>query len=120
MNDQNQEEVKAEVIGVPEDKPSGLAITALVLGIVGVVCFLFPGLNFALGIAALIIGIIEFKKISAGTSSPKGRGMALAGIILGSVAIFAAIIDVIVISVLSVGFFSWLPSLTQMMQNISY
>jgi hypothetical protein len=30
MNDQNPEEVKAEVVGVPEDKASGLAITALV------------------------------------------------------------------------------------------
>ena len=119
MNDQTPEEVKAEVGGVPVDKPSGLAITALVLGIVGVVCSWVIVLNFALGIAALIIGIIEFKKISAGTSSPKGRGMALAGIILGSVAIFAAIIYVIVISVTAASFFSWLPWM-QMMQNSSF
>ncbi len=70
MNDQKPEEVKAEVVGVPEDKPSGLAITALVLGIVGVVCSWVIVLNFALGIAALIIGIIEFKKIGAGTRLP--------------------------------------------------
>jgi len=116
MNDQNPEEVKAEVVGVPEDKASGLAITALVLGIVGVVCSWVIVLNFALGIAALVIGIIEFKKIGAGTSSPKGKGMALAGIILGAVAIFAAIIYVIVISVMAVGAFNWLPW-AQMMQS---
>ena len=119
MNDQNPEEVKAEVVGVPEDKASGLAITALVLGIVGAVCFWVPGLNFALGLAALIIGIIEFKKIGAGTSSPKGRGMALAEIILGAVAIFVAIIYVIALSVMAVGAFSWFPWM-QMMQGYSY
>src|SRR3990172_423287 len=110
MNDQKPEEVKAEVVGAPEDKASGLAITALVLGIVGVVCSWIIVLNFALGIAALVIGIIEFKKISAGTSSPKGRGMALAGIILGVVAIFAAIIYIIVISVTAASLFTLMPA----------
>jgi len=120
MNDQTPEEVKAEVVGAPEDKASGLAITAMVLGIVGVVCSWLPGLNFALGIAALVIGIIEFKKIGAGKSSPKGRGMALAGIILGSIAIFAGIIYVIVISISAASFFTWMPSWMQMMQNYGY
>ena len=89
------------VVGVSKNKVSGLAITALVLGIVGVFCswafaWMIP-LNFVLGIAALVIGIIAFKKISAGISSLKGRGIALVGIILGSVTIIVAIIYLILV-----------------------
>ena len=68
-------------------------------------------LNFVLGIAALVIGVIAFKKISAGTSSPKVKGMALAGIILGSVTIAVAIIYAILVYTLplngqDIGFFN--------------
>ena len=55
--------------------------------------------------------MIAFKKISAGTSSPKVKGMALAGIILGSVTIAVAIIYVILVYTLplngqDIGFFN--------------
>lgn len=120
MNDQKPEEVKVEVIGAPEDKPGGLAITSMVLGIAGVVCSWVIVLNFALGLAALITGIIEFKKISAGTSSMKGRGMAIAGIVLGSVTIFASIIYVIVIAVTAVSAYTWMPFWTDTIQSYMY
>jgi len=110
--EQKPEEVQPQVIGAPatEERPSGLAITALVLGIVAIICSWVMGLNFALGIAALIIGIIEFKKIKEKQSSEKGKVMALTGIILGAIGIFGAIIYVIVIAVTAVSLFSWLPS----------
>lgn len=87
------------VVGVPKKKVSGLAITALVLGILGVVvawayAWVIP-LSFVLGIAALVIGIIVFNKLSSGTSNQKGRVMALLGIIFGSVTIVVSIIYVI-------------------------
>ena len=110
--EQKPEEVQPQVIGAPatEERPSGLAITALVLGIVAIVCSWVMGLNFALGIAALVIGIIEFKKIKEKQSSEKGKVMALTGIILGAIGIFGAIIYVIVIAVTAASLFSWLHS----------
>jgi hypothetical protein len=115
MEEQKTEEVQPQVIGAPapEDKASGLAITAMVIGIVAIVCSWVIGLNFALGIAALVIGIIEFKKINDKQSSEKGKGMALTGIILGSLAILGSIIYVIVIAVTAVSIFSWLPSFAE-------
>ena len=111
MDEQKPEEVKPQVIStqIPEDKASGLAITSMVLGIVSIVCTWVIGLNFALGIAALITGIIELKKIGAAESSQKGRGMALAGVICGSLAILGAIIYVIVIAITAVSASAWLP-----------
>ena len=92
--EQKPEEIQPQVISAPapEERASGLAITAMVLGILAIVCSWVIGLNFALGIAALVIGIIEFKKINEKQSSEKGKGMALAGIILGAIGIFGAII----------------------------
>ncbi|MBM3706975.1 MAG: DUF4190 domain-containing protein [Actinobacteria bacterium] len=113
--EQKTEEVQPQVIGAPspEERASGLAITAMVLGIVALVCSWVMGLNFALGIAALVIGIIEFKKIKEIKSSEKGKGMALTGIILGAIGILGGIIYVIVIAVTAASFFTWLPSLME-------
>ena len=111
MEENKPQEVQPQVVSTqaPEDKASGLAITSMVLGIVSIVCSWVIGLNFALGIAALVTGIIEFKKIGAGESSAKGKGMALTGIILGSLAILGAVIYVIVIAITAVSASSWLP-----------
>ena len=57
---------------------SGMAITALVLGIVSY--FLCP---FIGGIAAWIIGKMELNKIERGESPDAGKGMAKAGMWLG-------------------------------------
>ncbi|MEJ2367074.1 MAG: DUF4190 domain-containing protein [Acidobacteriota bacterium] len=65
-----------------QDKASGMAITALVLGIVGIFCC-----GWLAGIPALIIGIMEFNKIKRGQASEKGKGFSLAGIVLGIIAI---------------------------------
>jgi hypothetical protein len=57
-----------------EEKASGLAVAALVTGILSFI----PGCS----LAALICGIIDLVKISNGQSSRKGKGMDIAGIIL--------------------------------------
>ncbi len=59
----------------PPKPGSGLSITALVLGIIGLIVPL-------LGIAALVCGIIGLKN--------QGRGMAIAGIVLGSLGILTS------------------------------
>jgi len=63
----------------PKAGASGLAITSLILGIVGLLCCgLLPA-----SIAAWITGHIERKNIKAGRSSQAGQGISTAGWILG-------------------------------------
>jgi hypothetical protein len=85
------EEVKAEVVG-SEDRPGPMAIIALICGILSILCCAVPGLGFILSIAALVLGIIEIKRIGRNESSIKGKGMATAGIILGAAGIVLGII----------------------------
>jgi hypothetical protein len=77
--EENKEKVyEAEVVGQKEDKASGLAITALILGILSFCCC-----GFFAGIPAAIVGWIENNNIKAGKSSEKGKWMAILGIVLG-------------------------------------
>lgn len=62
-------------------RPSSRATTALVLGILGLLCC---GL---LGIPAMIIGKQEMNSIDQGLAPVEGRGLAQAGFILGIVAL---------------------------------
>ena len=100
--DDNAEEVKAEVVG-SEERPGPMAIIALVCGILSVLCHCVPVagsfIGFVLSVAAIVLGIIEIRKIGKGESSPKGKGMAIAGIILGAVGIVFGIIWAIIIAV---------------------
>ncbi|MFF5769836.1 DUF4190 domain-containing protein [Streptomyces californicus] len=64
---------------------NGLGTAAMVIGIVSVVGFCLYGLNIVLGILALIFGIIGLGRAKRGEAT--NRGMALAGVILGSIGI---------------------------------
>ncbi|MFX3675254.1 MAG: DUF4190 domain-containing protein [Paenisporosarcina sp.] len=57
---------------------NGLAVTAMILGILGVVLNIIPFLPYALSVLAIIFGAI-------GLVNPAKNGMAIAGIILGIV-----------------------------------
>ena len=74
-----------------EDKASGMAVTALVLGILSPFCC-----GMLSGIPALIIGWLERGKIQRGESSLKGNGFALAGIILGAIGIFFNLVFLVI------------------------
>ncbi|MFE4692054.1 DUF4190 domain-containing protein [Streptomyces sp. NPDC056749] len=76
---------------------NGLGIAAMVLGIIAVVGFCMWGFGIVLGILALIFGIIGRGRAKRGEAT--NGGMALAGIILGSVSI--------VISAVFLGFLIW-------------
>ncbi|MEU9359251.1 DUF4190 domain-containing protein [Streptomyces sp. NPDC048301] len=76
---------------------NGLGIAAMVLGIIAVVGFCMWGLGIILGILALIFGIIGRGRAKRGEAT--NGGMALAGIILGSVSI--------VIGAVFLGFLIW-------------
>jgi len=103
MNDK-AEEVKAEVVG-SEERPGPMAIVALICGILSVVCHCVPVagafIGFFLSVAAIVLGIIETKRIGRGEGSVKGKGMALAGIILGAVGIVFGILWIVIISIAS-------------------
>lgn len=79
----------------PASPTNGLAIAALVLGIMGV--FPIPGVEAILGI---ILGAISLNQIKATGGVQKGRGFAIAGIVLGSlwIAFFVAIIIAAIVS----------------------
>ncbi|MEI7030773.1 DUF4190 domain-containing protein [Streptomyces pratensis] len=62
---------------------NGLGTAAMVLGIVSVVGFCLYGVNILLGILALVFGIIGLGRAKRGEAT--NRGMAIAGIVLGSV-----------------------------------
>ncbi|MER5206991.1 DUF4190 domain-containing protein [Streptomyces sp. NPDC002825] len=62
---------------------NGMGTTSMVLGIIAVAGFCLYGLGVILGVLALIFGIIGLKKVGRGEAT--NRGMAIAGIVLGSV-----------------------------------
>lgn len=66
-------------------KTNGLAIASMVLGILGILLFWFFGLGVLLGILAVVFGFIARGQIAR--EGHGGRGMALAGIITGFVAV---------------------------------
>ena len=61
----------------------GLAIAALVCGIVGLLGFCTGGLAVPAGIVGLILGIVALVKIKRKPAVYRGRGMAIAGICTG-------------------------------------
>jgi hypothetical protein len=71
------------VPAAPTSKTSGLAITSLVLGILGMSCLL-PVVG---GIAALICGIVALSKIKNSGGALTGQGLAIGGIATGAVGI---------------------------------
>lgn len=84
------EEIKTEsTVAV---KTSGLAIASLVLGILGFVCIpVIPSL------LALIFGIISLKNIGKSAGTLGGKGLAIAGTILGGIGTFLTLIATIAI-----------------------
>jgi hypothetical protein len=64
----------------PVQKTNGLAIAALVLGIVSFFCL---GFVIVIPILAIIFGHVALGKIAASQGAQKGRGLAIAGLVLG-------------------------------------
>ena len=77
---------------VQKQSASGLAIAALVTGILG------------FSIIPLILGAVELGRIKKGLSSPAGKGMSIAGLVLGILETIGIIIWIIVASVLMAKF----------------
>ena len=79
---------------MPAKQSNGFGVTALVLGLIGLIIFSWiPGINIfialPLGVLAIIFGIVAMVKASS--RGGKGKGTGLAGIILGVLTIIASI-----------------------------
>lgn len=72
--------------------PSGLAIAALVTGLLGMT------------IVPIILGAIDLSRIKNGLASPRGKGMDIAGIVLGALGIVISIVIIIVVIGILPGF----------------
>ncbi|HUR25080.1 MAG TPA: DUF4190 domain-containing protein [Candidatus Thermoplasmatota archaeon] len=73
-----------------QQKTSGKAIAALVLGIVSVCFALYLGI--ICGVIGLILGVLGMKEIDRNPHAMKGKGMAIAGIVLGSIGILVQLV----------------------------
>lgn len=80
--------------GAPSAPTNGLAIASLVLGIAGIPLFTFYGV---VPIVALILGAFGNAQIRRSAGRQGGKGMAIAGMILGGVGILFAIVFLILI-----------------------
>lgn len=79
-------------------KNDGLAITSMILGIVGIVLTFIPGLNFVgivCGILAIVFGVMSKNKINNSNNEIFGLGMAKAGMILGIITIGIFIVTLV-------------------------
>ena len=83
-------------VGVPSQGSSGLAIASLVLGIVG----LCTGIA---GIAAVICGHMALNQIKQSNNMIQGRGLAIAGLVLGYLEI-AGMVAWVLLFVVSMAF----------------
>lgn len=75
-----------------EKKNSGLGIAALVLGIIAVTLMIIPILNnlsIILGILAIVFALCSFKSTGS-RGNKRGRGMVIAGLVLGIVSVVVA------------------------------
>jgi len=85
--------------GAPQSGSNGLAVAALVVGIislVGVFCFGFLGL--LLGVIAVVLGVLGLKKANGLPGQPQ-RGLAIAGIVTGSLGVVASIAFILIVFV---------------------
>jgi hypothetical protein len=82
------------------DAINGMAITALVLGVVGVLTGLVPILAIvalACGLLGVIFGILGVRRVRSDSTS-KGRGLAITGIVLGIAALVLGVIGLVIVN----------------------
>ena len=74
----------------PPQTGNGYAVTALVLGLISLFLSWFPGVDWVLGALAIIFGAVGIS--TARRRGGAGRGMAIAGLVLGVVTVVLGLI----------------------------
>lgn len=82
-------------------KTSGKAIAALILGIVAACISVYLGI--LAGIIGLILGILGMKEVDRSNGMVKGKGMAIAGIVLSSIGILLQLVIILFFGALIMG-----------------
>jgi uncharacterized membrane protein len=103
--------------GTPE-KPKGLALTGMILGIGSIVIALIPCVNVVSplpAIVAIILSAIALSKIKAGTAG--GKGMAVAGLVCGIVALVVFAVATVLFGAASYVFRSKVREANKAMDN---
>lgn len=89
---QNNAQNQASYVQNP-NKYCGAAIASLVCSLIGLLCFGIP-----LGFAAVVAGIYALTQIKQ--TSEKGKGLAIAGIVIGAIDVIAAIFFIVASSII--------------------
>lgn len=92
--EETKKEATAKVVEDPKKEKKGFCIASLVLGIVALVFFCLWYISIPCGILAIIFGILGIKSMN--------RGMAIAGLITGSIGL--VISTLIIIALFMFGF----------------
>lgn len=91
-----QEAATPTVEQTPTPVTNGLAIAAMIVGIVAVTSGWIPFWGILVGAAAVVLGVLGLKKVS-------GKGLAITGIITGSLAVLTSL-AVTVVFVIALGY----------------
>jgi hypothetical protein len=79
----------------PQQRGSGMAITALILGIIALLsCWTIIG-GIVFGLVAIVLGFVASRRAKRGEAG--GRGMAITGIVLGLLGLVLSVVIVAVI-----------------------
>lgn len=88
----------------------GFAVTSLVLGICGVIFFWASLFGVALNVLAIIFGVIGIVKVRNESKIYSGKGMAIAGLVLGIIGLALMLIIIILFAAFFATFLSSLPT----------
>lgn len=73
----------------PRSLPKGMAVAAMVLGIIGLVSFFLVIISLPCSILGVVFGEVALRRVSAGCAA--GKGMAVAGMVTGFVGLFLSL-----------------------------
>jgi hypothetical protein len=79
----------------PERSTNGLAVTSMVLGILGACGIACYGAGGLLGILAIIFGAVARSQIAHSQGAQSGKGMATAGLVLGCIVVGLGVITML-------------------------
>ena len=75
----------------PPPKTEGMAIGALVCGILGTLCGVIGCFGLLIGPVGIVLGVVARRRIRESGGMTKGEGLALAGLVLGIIGTVASV-----------------------------
>jgi hypothetical protein len=91
---------------------NGLAVTSMILGIVGIVLIWLYGIGLLAAIVAVILGHVAVVQIRNSAGTQGGNGMAIAGLVLGYIVAVPAVLCLLLVIFGIAGSAFFLPNLS--------